>query len=361
MATPKSWADITNADIALIRQARGLPLPANFNQTSPFANLTKDDAEFVARMRGREYNPKFSANNNLRGDDIDFLRQMRPQGTTAPQQFANSGTPYVGGALSSQPQAVAQEQGVLNAVPIVFGSGQVTPETPNKSLMDRMNGSRRQGPMAGVDPALPSTQSQGPVDYATLNSTSESGVYPFTAGVASTAPVPEQQGALKIFQNKVRSAMGLPPLSDTQGVLSSVPVGPPSASAALPPQQPLTMQPDPVVPVDTRGMENGYGIAPAALDTRTMENGIGALMPKANAPARSSGGSSFPTNVPLPPDRPANTSPAALYYLDDGSGALRPFLSRDGSMPNIPGVTAIKDDTFNPDAGALAKFIRGVF
>ena len=365
MAKPKSWADISNDDIALIRQARGASLPANFLQTSPYMNLTRDDVEYITRLRGRDYNPKFGPNNNLRGDDIDFIRQMAPQGITPPQRFTESGSPYVGGALSTQPSIPAPtvpDQGILSAVPTVINSGQVAPEVPNKSLQDRLNGARRNRPMAGLDPSLPSYQDQGPVDYATLNSTSPSGVYPFTAGVASTAPVPESQNGLKLFQKNVRSALGLPPIESNQGILTNPQVGVPPANAV--PSQPVS---DPMM--DMRAMENGYGVPLAAMDTRASENGYGVPMASMDTRASENGYGSppravrqaAPASVSMPTTDTPSGGTAALYYLDDGSGALRPFLSQDGKVPNIPGMTAIRDETYNPNAGALAKFIRGVF
>lgn len=365
MAKPNSWADISNNDIALIRQARGAPLPANFLQTSPYMNLTRDDVEYIARLRGREYNPKFGPSNNLRGDDLAFIQNLKPNGQPIlTQQFSNSGSPYVGGALSPLPTAASPvpDQGVLSAVPTVIGSGQVSPDVPNKALQDRLNGSRRNKPMAGLDPSLPSYQPQGPVDYATLNANQPVGVYPLTATVASNAPVPEQQSGLKLFQKNVRSALGLPPIPDNRGVLSTPQVGTPTANAV--PSQPVL---DPMI--DTRAMENGYGVPLAAMDTRGSENGYGVPLGSMDTRASENGYGSAPkaatrnasASASTPTADTGSAGTAALFYLDDGSGALRPFLSKDGSAPNIPGVTAIRDDTYNPNAGALARFIRGVF
>lgn len=102
MAQRNSWADIRNEDIALLRQARGVPV-GDLNKTSAYMNLTPEDVQYIAKLRGREYNPKFSATNNLRGDDVDFLRNLKPSNQPIlSQQFRESGSPYAGGPYWTQ-------------------------------------------------------------------------------------------------------------------------------------------------------------------------------------------------------------------------------------------------------------------
>jgi hypothetical protein len=68
-------------------------------------------------------------------------------------------------------------------------------------------------------------------------------------------------------------------------------------------------------------------------------------------------------NVPMPPVRPTELgSQPMLYTVDFGDGSpMRQFLSKDGKAPDIPGANVMLDTSYDPNAGALAKFIRGAF
>lgn len=80
----------------------------------------------------------------------------------------------------------------------------------------------------------------------------------------------------------------------------------------------------------------------------------------ANSQRPAGGRTQFPANVPLPPERPKDTP--ALYYADFGDGSpMRAYLSKDGKAPDLPGAAVFKDDSYDPNAGFLQKFIRGVF
>lgn len=370
MARPNSWANIRNSDIALIRRARGLPVD-DLNSTSQYMNLTPEDVQYIARLRGRQYDPRFSPLTNLRGDDIDFIRNMgATTGVTQPQQFANSGSPYVGGQLGALSTPNVVEQGILTTNPIVFGSGQVTPEVRNKAIQDRLNGSRNANSTSGLDPSLPSFQPQGPVNYTGINSTSPSGVYPFTAGVGSPEPLPEQEGALRVFQNKVRTTLGLPKLGANQGNPANPPSSTPPVNAVPPaPAQSIEQMigPAPAYPAVSADqimrqlmVPGGTPSGGSMADARAQE--IAYANSQSNPAARGGGGGSG-AGVPMPPTRPEEFgSRPILYNVDFGDGSpVRQFLAKDGMAPNIPGANVYADQSYDPNAGALAKFIRGVF
>ena len=256
MAQRNSWADLRNEDIALLRQARGVPV-GDLNKNSAYMNLTPDDVQYIARLRGREYNPKFSATNNLRGDDVDFLRNLKPSNQPIlSQQFTDSGSPYAGGPYWSEQKF--KDQG-----------------TPDVG-----------------DPFAKQFQENGS---------------PYAGGPYWT---------IKQFENSGSPYVG--------------------------------------------GLPSG--------DTRTMENGIGALAPTMNSKSQkpggyqlspANGGGAIP-NAPMPPQRP--TDQGQLYYMDDGNGGmLRQFMSKDGQMPNIPGMNAVSMGPQNTDVGALTKLLRGAF
>lgn len=76
-----------------------------------------------------------------------------------------------------------------------------------------------------------------------------------------------------------------------------------------------------------------------------------------------SGATTFPANVPLPPQRPADlggTGQPSYFTVDPGDGGvLRTFMSPNGQAPNIPGATI--NPLGNQDMGILAKLLRGAF
>lgn len=80
-------------------------------------------------------------------------------------------------------------------------------------------------------------------------------------------------------------------------------------------------------------------------------------------PAARGGGGGSGAGVPMPPTRPEEFgSRPILYNVDFGDGSpVRQFLAKDGMAPNIPGANVYADQSYDPNAGALAKFIRGVF
>lgn len=385
----KSWADITNNDIALLRQARGVALPSNFSQTSPFNNLTKDDVEFISRLRGRTYNPQFGPNNNLRGDDIDFIRQMAPQGVTQPQKFTDSGSPYAGGPYWTQQQFtnegspyVGQPMGQPAAPVLDAVAGR-----RNDGILNRLEAAQRSkqypGVNRGLDPSLPGFDaSAGPI-------ADPSGYDPMMGAPGKPQLVrPMSQGDIDTYNeaNRPRVEEGI-----LQRVARKMTGGPAPASASAPttpePPKQNNQSADPVADLimgfndtrgmengygsfpqaqamDTRGMENGYGTVPSVMDTRSAENGIGGLAPRKPAGggfqlSEANGGGAL-SSAPTPPNRPGGTP--ALYMVDFGDGSpVRQYMAQDGKAPEIPGANVMLDTSFNPNAGALARFIRGAF
>lgn len=390
MATPNSWADIRNADIARIRQARGVPLPANFDQTSQLMNLSREDVEYIARLRGREYNPRFSPMTNLRGDDIDFIRQMAPQGVSQPQQFTNSGSPYAGGPYWTQQQ-------FTNEGSPYMGQPMGQPAAPvldavagrrNDGILNRLEAAQRAkqypGLNRGLDPSLPGFDaSAGPINDPTGYDTllGAPGKPALSTRSMSQSDIDSYNDA-----NKPRVEEGI-----LQRVARKMTGGPAPASASAPttpePQKQNTQTADPVADLimglndtrgmengygsfpqpqamDTRGMENGYGTVPAVMDTRSAENGIGGLAPRkptgGGFQLSEANGGGVLSSAPTPPSRPGGTP--ALYTVDFGDGSpVRQYMAQDGKAPNIPGANVMLDTSFDPNAGALARFIRGAF
>ena len=382
MAQRNSWADIRNSDIALVRRARGVPAD-NLNTTSQFMNLSPEDVQYIARLRGRTYDPRFSPIANLRGDDIDFIRNMgNTSGVTEPQRFVNSGSPYVGGPAIGQPAAP-----VLDAIPPVR----------NEGILNRLEAARRAkeypGLNRGLDPSLPGNDpTAGPI--GTVNYDPVLGA----PGMPRLSP-PMRQSDIDAYNesNRPRVEEGI-----LQRVARKMTGGPTPA-----PAQPST--PSPYLSTDDRlynvpGVSNGTPLAPAVdqgspfvggpipftpdatgggamADARAQEIAYAnSMMPQAgsmeaaraqeiafansqpNPAARRGSGSA--QGIPMPPVRPEGLGGAtpALYMVDFGDGSpVKSFLSQDGVAPNIPGANVFKDDSYNPNAGALTKLIRGVF
>ena len=112
---------------------------------------------------------------------------------------------------------------------------------------------------------------------------------------------------------------------------------------------------------DARAQEIAYAnsMAPRTMaDARAQEIAYANSQP--NPAARGSGGGG---GVPMPPTRPEEFgSRPILYTVDFGDGSpVRQFLAKDGMAPNIPGANVYADQSYDPSAGALAKFIRGAF
>ena len=73
------------------------------------------------------------------------------------------------------------------------------------------------------------------------------------------------------------------------------------------------------------------------------------------------GGSGGGAGVSANPAGAGGSTPA-LYMVDFGDGSpVRSYLSKDGKIPEIPGANVFADPSYNPNAGALTKLIRGVF
>ena len=368
MAQRNSWANIRNSDIALIRRARGVPAEG-LDSTSQFMNLSPEDVQYIARLRGRTYDPRFSPITNLRGDDIDFIRNMgNTSGVTEPQRFTNSGSPFVGGPAIGQPAAP-----VLDAIPPVR----------NEGILNRLEAARRSkeypGLNRGLDPSLPGNDpTAGPIgsvsydpvlgapgmprlsppmrqsDIDAYNESNrprvEEGILQRVARKMTGGPAPAQSTTPSPYLSTDDRVYNVP------GVTNGAPLGPQGGSVLPPPPAYPAVSPDEIMRqlMASGGSPNGGSMA----DARAQEIAYANSQP--NPAARGGGGG----GVPMPPVRPEGLggSTPALYMVDFGDGSpVKSFLSQDGVAPNIPGANVFKDDSYNPNAGALTKLIRGVF
>lgn len=371
---------LRNSDIAIIRQARGAPAPNP--SASDFANLNADDIRYIAQVRGRPYNEKMGPMSNLREDDIAFIRNMQASGQPIQaQQFTNSGSPYVGGPAIGQPSAP-----VLDAIPLAR----------NEGILNRLDAARKSkewpGVNRGLDPSLPGNDPtagplSGPVNYDTVlgapgmprlsTPMSQSDIDSYNEyrkprvdeGIiqrvmrrmtGGPAPQPNQAGALA----GAMIADGRPKVSPDQGspyVGSAYPMGNPYLAN---PQSGAGAMDDPnaLTPALTGAQSNPFLSNPqsgaAAMNDPNAMTPV--IPPGTNRPRGGGGGSA---SVPLPPSRPAEFgSQPALYSVDFGDGSpVRQYLAKDGKAPNIPGANVYLDQSYDPNAGALAKFIRGAF
>ena len=374
---------LRNSDIAIIRQARGGAAPNP--SASDFANLNADDIRYIAKVRGRPYNEKMGPLANLREDDIEFIRNMQASGQPIQaQQFANSGSPYVGGPAIGQPAAP-----ILDAIPPVR----------NEGILNRLEAARKAkewpGVNRGLDPSLPGNDPTagpltGPVNYDPV----------LGAPGMPRLSQPMRQSEVDAYNesNRPRVEEGI-----IQRVMRRMNGGPAPASA-----QPTT--PSPYLSTDDRvynvtGVPNGTPLGPQAApvdqgspfvggpipftpdatgggtmaDARAQEIAYAnSMMPQAGSmqaaraqeiayansqPNPAARGAGTTANIPMPPPRPAEFgSQPALYMVDFGDGSpVRQYLAKDGQAPNIPGANVMLDQSYDPSSGALAKFIRGVF
>lgn len=387
---------LRNSDIALIRQARGAPPPNP--SASDFANLNADDIRYIAQLRGRQYNEKMGPLSNLREDDIAFIRQMAPQGITQPQRFTDSGSPYAGGPYwntqsftDSGSPYVGQPMG-QPAAPTL----DAVPYARNEGILNRLDAARKAkewpGVNRGLDPSLPGNDPTagpltGPVNYDTvlgapgmprlstpmtqdqIDTYNEANRPRVDEGIiqrvmrrmqGGPAPQPNQAGALA----GAMIADGAPKVSPDQGspyVGGPIPAGnpyltnPQSGAAAM--NDPNALTPALTGAQSNPFLSNPQSGAAAMGDPNAMTP---VIPPGTNRPRGGGGGSA---SVPMPPPRPAEFgSQPALYSVDFGDGSpVRQYLAKDGKAPNIPGANVYMDTTYDPNAGALAKFIRGVF
>lgn len=271
----------------------------------------------------------------------------------------------------------------------------------NESLRNRMMGSRNaqyraMGVNTGLDPSLPgfdpSAGPLGPVTYDPLLG---------APGMPRLSlPMTREEVTLYNQANAPRSEEGI-----LQRVMRRMVGGPaPSAKPAVP------SGPSPYLSIDDRmynvpGVANGTPLGPQAApvpvtqgsppaaapmsappiggamaDARAQEIAYAnSMMPQAGSmqaaraqeiayansqpnPAARRGGTGAMTTGQVYGPTMADMPKPALYMVDFGDGApVRPYLSQDGTAPNIPGANVFKDDSYDPNAGALTKLIRGVF
>lgn len=186
--------------------------------------------------------------------------------------------------------------------------------------------------------------------------TTPSGVATGMGPVAPAGPRPQVQPRQPIYE-----PMTMNPMGAYTGMGNPYPAAPPPNPYLTNPQSGAAAMNDPnaLTPALGGAQSNPFLMNP--------QSGAAAMNdPNALTPALTKGGGGArPANVPLPPQRPADLgggSQPALYMVDFGDGSpVRSYLSKDGKIPEIPGANVFADPSYNPNAGALTKLIRGVF
>ncbi len=156
------------------------------------------------------------------------------------------------------------------------------------------------------------------------------------------------------------------PMGTMQGGASVNPynnpsVGAPAPGIPLPPQRPAGL------PVPQNGaatnpyLQNPKSGAAATNDPNSLTPPMNPLVPKGGALSGNAGGA-----IPLPPVRPPELGGAggqpSYYTMDPGDGGiLKTFMSKDGKIPEIPGMTINQIGAPSGDVGILGKLLRGVF